>query len=346
MLLATVIACDGSSSHVGFLAADAGDAGDAAAATNDATAPPAGGARGPTPVPGCFDDTQCAVSDGGFEEIFVAPDGVELREALGSEVLAFDSVAKQFLLYSLYVPPPRTDPLVAPVVSGPTPMAPTIERMTLLPAGNITWSAGGAALTIAGDGTSPIPDDVAATSADGFCVAGRGIKCLSHGHWDWLAPPELFAAPIERFVELRELGEAPVMLIVLENGGASLLRNGVLEPFDLGTKERLASLSTNDVDSPAEWAAVTTDGKLVRGSLLGGQSCATTVRFGRTAHRTGLLVQQENRMLRPAYNGGCYAYTTPPEIRAHGAVGCGLDLALFVMDSRRVYAQKLTCSYD
>ena len=136
------------------------------------------------------------------------------------------------------------------------------------------------------------------------------------------------------------------LLVADARGVLTVVRDGAAKPFDVGTDDPMVFLTAGSYWAPAEWAGVTSQGRLVRGSLLGARVCDTVVDFIDIAYRKGLTLQQKDRIVFAGSDGNWSAAPTPTGVRAHGSVSCGILTEIYLIDERRVYSRTLGCASD
>ncbi|AKU93628.1 hypothetical protein AKJ09_00292 [Labilithrix luteola] len=191
----------------------------------------------------------------------------------------------------------------------------------------------------------PVPDELQASTVSKRCIGGRGIVCADPMSRDlkWAVAPGLLAAPVSVFTQLGD----DDFLVIDSNGTASLVRGGVVTPFDFGTNERIVQVSAGYYMNPQEWGARTESGRLVRGSLAGGRACDLHVADIDIGEITPIVMRDADRvMMGQMGSARCYAYGLPSGMLGVAYNTCGISLTVFAFDSRRVYAPPAGCALD
>lgn len=305
----------------------------------DASEPPVE----PSPIPACIDDSRCSpfAETRAFEPVFDTPEGVEIRGEDGV-LLAFDDRNEQFVVYGATVDASnsrwnygewfRFDARYDRVSLGERALACQGAACELV---QFRWGQ---------SKVRRVPDELEATVVSKRCVGGRGVMCFDEtDELAWRVRPEVLAAPISVFAQLGKWD----FIVVDTNGSPSLIRSGVLVPFDVGTSERIVQLAAGNYWNPQEWAARTEAGTLVRGSLAGGVACNVKADGISINEVTPLAVRQGERLMIAWPNGSeCYSYALPPGMVGADLSLCGVGENAFAFDAHRVFAPPASCAFD
>ncbi|AKU95198.1 hypothetical protein AKJ09_01862 [Labilithrix luteola] len=282
-----------------------------------------------------------------FSPVFEVPAGTELRSLYRTRVLGFDQPTKQFVVYST-----RMWGAEMFEVHEDVRLNPGYERAVLAEGVLACRDTACDFVVWREDTGSPVaahpvvvPEEVAPTTTTQNCVGGRGIVCLDDaGAWTTALDPDFLPAPIAAFVRLHE----DHFLVADTNGVVFLVRSGVVVPFNSGTSEPVVELSGVAYPYSDVWAARTANGRLVRGTLAGGEACDLQVDSVEAGSAPDLVLRRGDRMVFTGFGRGrgAIGYAIPPESIAVGYNLCGIALNPFTIDAHHIYAPPLACYID
>lgn len=297
----------------------------------------------PEPPPECPTLEPCHEFGDLFALVYESPANVELRDARGSFLLAFDSDAHAFVAYD--AAPQMNDPNRLDFVE--VRFDPRYDRVSVDRSGQALACEGASCDLVtfeAGDAvsTAHVPDELEARDLQFGCVAGAGIACFDEATKSWKVrlPPGALEHPIVAFAPLG--GRAFVASD--GRGDVFMIDRGHVTPLDVGTSEPIVSLTAGWQRNPQRWAGRTASGRLVVGSYEGGVLCDVELDRVSIEYGGALYGQRSDELVRQYF--GCDRAELPAEISGLGEVGCGISNAPYVFDAHRVYAMPIRCVMD
>lgn len=298
----------------------------------------------PETSPECPTLQPCKDSTEPFDLVYETPANLELREARGRFVLAFDADAQGFVVYEADRATADPDRLE---LSERVHLDSRYDRVHVDRTNQALACEGGACDLVTfeygGDvSTVHVPDELHAVTFALGCVAGTGLACLDEATktWAWRLPPGALEQPIVAFAHLG--GEA---FVASDGQGAPfILDQGHVTPLDVGTSEPVVSLSTGWRQERQWWVGRTVSGRLVVGSYLGAALCDAGVELA-TVEAYGSLYVKRGEELAATY-WSCERSNLPANMTGFGVTTCGLSSIPFVFDAHRVYATPYECVMD
>lgn len=341
LAVAGVVACNDPEDNVGpSLASDAGS--DAAVDVPDSRVP-----DDPwweeVKAPPCPESCTAATLSPELVPVFEAPDGVELREAVGSGVFGFDTVASQHVRYSADVA------FATGVISFTETRYPQDVTRILIGEGTEVVLCRGEQCTQA---DNPLPDDLHPRATGDGCIVGNGIYC-----GDASADATYFPAALVS-VARRDFGQG--WLVVDERGGMHVGFAGAVTDAD-GFEHPIPGVHVRPMNVAAPlarvvgatnyrndfgWVGVTTTGDAVLGWKNASTVCPGLAIERLSSAPTGAVGIHDGH-LRVLSGGSCSDLALPSGAIGAGIVACGIATSYFAFDAHTVYAPaKIFCALD